>query len=63
MADTDAILVGFDSHDAHELCRTAEVVAHITNRAGVDNEEAGRAVWRCVVRGSIGDHWSWLAST
>lgn len=63
MADTEAILVGFDSHDAHELCRTADVVAHITNRAGVDNEEAGGAVWRCVVRGSVGTRWSWLAST
>jgi hypothetical protein len=63
MAETDAIVVGFDRHDVHELCRTAKVVARITNHAGVENEEAGRAVWRCVVRGSIGERWSQLAST
>lgn len=63
MAGTAAILVGFDRHDAHELCDRSAVVARISNRAGVDNQEAGGVVRMCDLRGSIGTHWRWLASS
>lgn len=46
-----ALLVGFGADAADALCATdPERVATVTNRWGVDNEEAGGPVWRCRLR-------------
>ena len=43
--------VGIDGADLTRLCSTWRVVAHIDNRWHIDNEERGRTIARCTLRG------------
>ena len=44
--------------DLDRLCTAWRVVARIDNRWQIDNEERGRPIARCALRGTLGELWS-----
>ncbi len=58
LAQRHGLLVGFGPADVQRICVTAQVVAHISNRWGVANQESGQSVVSCVLRAPLGQLWT-----
>jgi 4-amino-4-deoxy-L-arabinose transferase-like glycosyltransferase len=52
------LAVGFGGSELDRLCLSWRVVARIDNRWHIGNEERGRPIARCTLRGRLGDLWS-----
>ena len=58
MPERDVLLVGFDRDAAQALCSRSTVLAVADNRWHVDNEERGRPIVWCRLRGGpLGQVW------
>jgi hypothetical protein len=52
------LTVGVDASELRRLCSSWRAVARIENRWQIDNEERGRPIARCTLRGTLGQIWS-----
>jgi 4-amino-4-deoxy-L-arabinose transferase-like glycosyltransferase len=58
MPQQHALAVGVDRSQLDRLCSSWRIVAHIENHWRVGNEERGRTIARCTLRGTLGDLWA-----
>jgi 4-amino-4-deoxy-L-arabinose transferase-like glycosyltransferase len=52
-----ALTIGFAPGELARLCTSWHAVAHIENPWRIANEERGRTIARCALRGTLGDLW------
>lgn len=62
LAATTLLVVGYERSWLAPRCTTLDQEAIIGNRADVDNEDAGGAVLRCHLRGTLADLWPSIAA-
>jgi hypothetical protein len=63
MPQRRVLAVGYDAADLRGLCRSERVVARISNRWRIANEEQGRTIAVCALRAPLGALWATRIAT